>query len=140
MKLKLLKLARFFHLISKKKYDIKRQIELVRHSTLFDRKWYLKQNPDVAAQKKKINAAEHYVKYGWKEGRNPSKEFDGNAHLEEFPELYSKNLCPLFHYMTLHKELMPKVSVKEIIYNFLNKYSRKYKGKYDDYKLIARSK
>ena len=138
MKLKLLKLVRFFHIINKEKYNEKRQIEIVKKSPLFDRKWYLEQNPDVKA--KKIGAARHYVKYGWKEGRNPSPEFDGNTYLNEFPELYAKGWCPLFHYMTLHKELMPKVTVKEIMHNLANKYFKKYKGKSNDYKLIAKSK
>lgn len=138
MKLKLLKIARFFHLISKRKYNEKRQIEVVKKSPLFDAKWYLAQNPDIKS--KKMGAAKHYVKYGWKEGRNPSKDFDGNAYLQEYPELVAKNWCPLFHYMTLHKELMPKVSIKEIMHNLANKYSKRYQGKSNDYKLIAKSK
>lgn len=137
MKLKLLKIARFFHLISKRKYNEKRQIEIVKKSPLFDAKWYLVQNPDIKSNK--IGAAKHYVKYGWKEGRNPSKDFDGNAYLQEYPELVAKNWCPLFHYMILHKELMPKVSIKEIMHNLANKYSKRYQGKSNDYKLIAKS-
>ncbi len=109
MKLKLLKLVRFFHLINKEKYNEKRQIEIVKKSPLFDRKWYLSQNPDVKA--KKIGAAKHYVKHGWKEGRNPSKDFDGNAYLQEYPELVAKNWCPLFHYEMLNKSNNIKVNI-----------------------------
>ena len=96
MKLKLLKLVRFFHLINKEKYNEKRQIEIVKKSPLFDRKWYLSQNPDVKA--KKIGAAKHYVKYGWKEGRNPSLEFNGFEYLEICPDVKNANICPLVHY------------------------------------------
>lgn len=151
MKLKLLKLIRFFHLINKEKYNEKRQIEIVKKSPLFNKKWYLSQNPDVKA--KKMGAAKHYVKHGWKEGRKPSLEFDGNEYLNEFPELREKNWCPLFHYMLEHKELMIKVSYREkldkiklkladkcakkgIKLKFLNKYE----GKSKDYILIAKSK
>lgn len=134
MNLRTLKVLRFFHLINKKKYNEKRQIEIVKASPLFDAKWYLEQNPDVKA--KKIGAARHYVKHGWKEGRNPSKEFDTKAYLEQYPELVEKNWCPLFHYMLEHKELLEKalVKIKE-----KEKSATKTKQN-DDYKLIARSK
>ena len=79
MQLGMLKIVRLFHLISKKKYNEKRQTELVKHSKLFDSKWYLANNPDVRS--KKMSAAKHYVKHGWKEGRNPSQNFDGNAYI-----------------------------------------------------------
>ena len=115
MNLKLLKIIRFFHLINKKNYNEKRQIEIVKNSPLFDAKWYLAQNPDVKA--KKIGAAKHYVKYGWKEGRNPSPDFDTEEYLAEYPELEEKNWCPLFHYILEHKELRPitkKIDVLDV--------------------------
>ena len=134
MNLWTLKICRIFHLISKVKYDEKRQIEIVKASPLFDAKWYLEQNPDVKA--KKISAARHYVKWGWKEGRNPSKEFDTEAYLEQYPELLEKNWCPLFHYMLAHKELMQKANtkIKE------KKTKTKKTTESTDYKLIAKSK
>ena len=95
MNLKLLKVIRFFHLINKKNYNEKRQIEIVKNSPLFDAKWYLAQNPDVKASK--VGAVKHYVKYGWKEGRNPSPDFDGNTYLNMYPDIH--NICPLVHYI-----------------------------------------
>lgn len=97
MKLAILKFIRLFHLISKEKYNQKRQIELVKASDLFDTKWYLAVNPDV--KEKKLGAAKHYVKYGWKEGRNPSPKFDGNQYLSDYPEVAEKGICPLVHYI-----------------------------------------
>ena len=97
MKLILLKFARLLHILNKHKYNEQRQIELVKQSPLFDRKWYLSQNPDVKA--KRIGAAKHYVKHGWKEGRNPSTQFDGNAYLRDNPDIQSANICPLVHYI-----------------------------------------
>lgn len=97
MKLAILKFIRLFHLISKEKYNKKRQIELVKASDLFDTKWYLAVNPDV--KEKKLGAAKHYVKYGWKEGRNPSPKFDGNQYLSDYPEVAEKGICPLVHYI-----------------------------------------
>ena len=51
MNLTVLKLIRMFHLISKEKYNQKRQIELVKASSLFDTKWYLALYPDVMTRK-----------------------------------------------------------------------------------------
>lgn len=96
MNLKLLKIARFFHLIKKEKYKEKRQIEIVKKSPFFDAKWYLEENPDVKASK--MDAAEHYVKFGWKEGRNPSLDFDTNDYLFLNPDIKIENICPLFHF------------------------------------------
>lgn len=110
MNLKALKILRLFHLLSKRKYDEKRQIELVNACPLFDAKWYLEQNPDVRA--KKMGAARHYAKVGWKEGRNPSKEFSTKDYVRKYPELISKNWCPLFHYMLEHKELISSNKLK----------------------------
>ena len=156
MNLKLLKIVRFFHLINKKNYNEKRQIEIVKRSPLFDAKWYLAQNPDVKT--KKIGAAKHYVKYGWKEGRNPSPDFGTEEYLAEYPELRVKNWCPLFHYMLEHKELMPQIDYKVFWNTYCQKYVinainyakqqrfkieeifGKYKGKDINYKIIAQSK
>lgn len=96
MNLKLLKIVRFFHLINKKNYNEKRQIEIVKKSPLFDAKWYLAQNPDVKA--KKIGAAKHYVKYGWKEGRNPSDKFSTKKYLDNNIDVKKADINPLVHY------------------------------------------
>lgn len=93
----LLKTMRLLHLIDKEKYNQKRYVELVKASPLFDTRWYLAQNPDVKA--KKISAARHYVKFGWKEGRNPGPNFDGNAYLAENDDVAAAGICPLVHYL-----------------------------------------
>lgn len=98
MKLKLLKIARFFHLISERRYNLKFEIEIVKRSQLFDDKWYLEQYPDVATHKKEMSAAGHYVKYGWKEGRNPSLLFNTKDYLNINQDVKGANVCPLYHY------------------------------------------
>lgn len=118
MKLKLLKLVRLFHLINKEKYNEKRQIEIVKKSPLFDRKWYLSQNPDVKA--KKMGAAKHYVKHGWKEGRNPSEKFDTNDYLTFNADVAKLGINPLFHYEVFGKEegriiIQPDKNKKKVI-------------------------
>jgi hypothetical protein len=46
----------------------------------FDTKFYLNQNPDVAAAG--VNPLQHYETYGWKEGRDPSYFFDTRKYLQ----------------------------------------------------------
>ena len=45
----------------------------------------------------------HYLQFGWKEGRNPSAKFDGNAYLNRKPYLKANNTCPLVHYLKFRK-------------------------------------
>lgn len=92
-----LKLTRFMHLISKKKYEEKRQIALIEASPLFDKKWYLSQYPDV--KKRKMKAAKHYVKIGYKEGRNPSPYFNSRDYLRRYKDVAELNINPLVHYL-----------------------------------------
>ena len=98
------KTLRIFHIISKQEfkkrtasYDEKRKIALISKSPLFDKQWYIAQNPDVAT--KKINPAKHYYKHGWKEGRNPSPYFDGNKYLNQYPDVADADRNPLVHYL-----------------------------------------
>ncbi len=98
------KTLRIFHIISKQEfkkrtasYDDKCKIALISRSPLFDKKWYLEQNPDVRT--KKQNAAKHYYKHGYKEGRNPSPYFDGNAYLRNNPDVADAGRNPLVHYL-----------------------------------------
>ena len=71
-------------------------------SDFFDSKYYLKENPDVA--KAKVNPILHYLKFGWKEGRNPSAKFDGNEYLNKRPDVRVAGICPLVHYLKFGKE------------------------------------
>ena len=75
---------------------------LLLKSDLFDSKYYLKENPDVA--KAKVNPILHYLKFGWKEGRNPSAKFDGNEYLNKRTDVRIAGICPLVHYLKFGKE------------------------------------
>jgi hypothetical protein len=70
---------------------------LLRTSSLFDKRWYLEQNPDVAKAGK--DPVFHYVRSGAKEGRNPSLQFDGNWYLVENPDVTAAGVNPLVHYV-----------------------------------------
>jgi hypothetical protein len=70
---------------------------LIWRSGLFDRHYYLLENPDV--RKADMDPLWHFVKIGWKEGRNPSENFDISKYLENNEDLRSMNLNPLVHYI-----------------------------------------
>lgn len=72
------------------------ETSLVKHSRFFDSRWYLKTYPDIAEAK--IDAAYHYVKYGWRESRNPGPNFNTRAYLIANPDVARADACPLVHY------------------------------------------
>lgn len=98
----ILRLEKGLGLISKKTYN-KRVLNLkVKHSGLFDCQWYLRQYPDV--KKAKMNPVNHYLQYGWTEGRNPSPKFDNNYYLNTHRDVAAANICPLLHYIDYGRE------------------------------------
>ena len=71
--------------------------EVVRRSVLFDRTWYNATYVDVAAAG--VDPAEHYVRFGAAEGREPSPWFSGKAYLEKNPDVAATRANPLLHYI-----------------------------------------
>ena len=76
--------------------------QVIAHSDLFDAEWYLKQNPDVAANK--IDPVLHYLEQGWKEGREPSARFSGKVYLDSYEDVKEANINPLLHYETFGRK------------------------------------
>ncbi|CAG9255576.1 hypothetical protein PUN4_240021 [Paraburkholderia unamae] len=72
--------------------------EVVRRSVYFDRNWYLETYPDVATNG--LEPAEHYVRYGAAEGREPGPWFSGKDYVERNGDLQGAQVNPLVHYMT----------------------------------------
>jgi len=68
-----------------------------RLSALFDAAWYLQRNPDVAESGK--DPLDHYLNFGWKEGRAPSPWFDPRFYLRQCPGDECQNQAPLRHYV-----------------------------------------
>ena len=79
-----------------------RDYYLIKKSNLFDSEYYLEQNEDV--KKAKVDPIKHYLKFGWKEGRNPSADFDGNDYLNKRSDVKVAGICPLVHYLKFGKE------------------------------------
>ena len=62
-----------------------------------DREYYLSNNADVRAAG--VDPAAHYLKYGWREGRNPNANFDTNLYIGRHMAPMGKFYCPLVHYV-----------------------------------------
>lgn len=85
-------------ILNEKKYQD--DINTISKSKYFDKKWYLKTYSDVAHAK--VNPAEHYLNFGWKEGRQPSPDFNATQYQMYYP--YIRNINPLLHYEKIGKK------------------------------------
>jgi FkbM family methyltransferase len=74
-----------------------RDARLVSASSLLDREWYLRQNPDVAAAH--VNPLRHYLRRGAFEGRDPNPWFDSNWYLRQYQDVAKAGVNPLVHYL-----------------------------------------
>ena len=63
---------------------------------LFDATYYLVHNPDVAAAG--IDPYQHYMTYGWHEGRNPSALFNTNFYLTQNRDVAAAGVNPISHF------------------------------------------
>ena len=63
---------------------------------LWDPEYYLHENRDVA--KAGVSPIEHYIKYGYKENRNPSKGYKTSDYFAINPDCLLLGLSPLEHY------------------------------------------
>lgn len=80
-----------------KKLKFHRDYRLIRRSGLFDDNYYLLNNPDV--RRADVNPLMHFVKFGWREGRNPSEYFDTNYYLQTNADVQKEGINPLIHYV-----------------------------------------
>ena len=70
---------------------------LIQASGLFDPAWYLAEYPDVA--KAGVDPLDHFLKKGWREGRNPSAGFDTLDYLKSYPAVARARENPLLDYL-----------------------------------------
>lgn len=89
-------MKQFYIKLLKKTKQYKNDVEYIRHSRLFDKKWYLKTYPDVAACG--ISPAQHYLNFGWLDGKNPSPKFNTRLYLDNNRDVASAAINPLLHY------------------------------------------
>jgi SAM-dependent methyltransferase len=78
-------------------FRLLRNLFLVRSSGLFDRSWYLSNNPDVAQAK--VNPLIHYLRNGGVEGRDPGPNFSSKWYLDTYADVRKAGINPLVHYL-----------------------------------------
>ena len=66
----------------------------IKNSLLFDAAWYRK----TYGYGEYLDAAEHYLKIGWREGKNPSAFFSTADYLQKNPDVANADLNPLLHF------------------------------------------
>jgi len=79
----------------------RKQYRQIKRSRMFDKAYYLLTYPDV--RKADIDPLMHFIKEGWKEGRNPSSTFNTQDYLKEYPDLLVSGMNPLIHYIQHHQ-------------------------------------
>ncbi|WP_166144826.1 glycosyltransferase [Methylosinus sp. RM1] len=78
--------------------DGDRAAEIAAIAPEFESEFYLRTNSDVAASGN--HPLLHFVDYGWKEGRNPSRLFWTKYYLAKYRDVADSNVNPFFHYIT----------------------------------------
>ncbi len=81
-----------------------RDYHLLKESPLFDPDYYLRYNPDI--RRRGTDPIRHFMKSGWREGRNPSAAFDVQYYFEQNPDLLKNGNVenPLLHYLKRGKK------------------------------------
>ncbi|WP_162541312.1 glycosyltransferase [Aggregatibacter actinomycetemcomitans] len=104
--------SRGYKLLMKiKKIFNKTDYDILRKSGLFNSEYYLNNNQDV--REANVDPIQHFLDYGWKEGRNPSPKFDLNSYLDSYNDVKSANINPLLHYVKYGKKEGRKIKPVE---------------------------
>ena len=103
---------------------------------MFDESYYLKTYPEV--KDLNINPITHYIKYGWKEGKNPSEKFDTNFYLESYKDVKDSNINPLFHYIKSGRKEKRKPNPNIEILTLSDKIKNKIKAVLKRYPFIKK--
>ncbi|MDB5443490.1 MAG: glycosyl transferase, group 1 family protein [Phenylobacterium sp.] len=63
----------------------------------FDGRFYLRAHPDVA--RAGLDPVEHFLVSGWREGRDPNRDFSVREYLEANPDVAEAGMNPFVHYL-----------------------------------------
>jgi len=80
---------------------------LISKSGLFDKKYYLENYPDV--RKADIDPIWHFIRWGWRERRNPSSAFNTEHYFLLNPDVNDFN--PLIHYILYGKDEKRRIKI-----------------------------
>lgn len=96
-----------------KRLRYKKWKKIIQKSGLFDSKYYLFAYPDI--REKDIDPIKHYIRFGAKEGRNPSKNFDTSFYLNTNEDVKQSGINPLVHYILHGKDEGRQIMIKKVI-------------------------
>lgn len=94
---------------------------IIAKSGYFDSNYYLRTYPDI--RKADINPLWHFIRIGWKEGRNPSSLFNTNYYLVSYNDVKIQRINPLIHYIKFgenEKRVISPPEPKRIPNNLVN--------------------
>lgn len=74
---------------------------LARLEPEFDESFYRRNNLDLDFSA--ITPLDHFARFGWREGRDPSTEFSVKGYLQNNPDVRDANMNPLLHYILAGK-------------------------------------
>lgn len=77
------------------KHFLEEEKTAVEHA--FDADYYLMRYPDVADRGHE--PLDHYMRFGWKEGRDPTATFSTSFYLEAYPDIKAANVDPFWHFV-----------------------------------------
>lgn len=82
----------------------KRWIDAIKvaRSGEFDARYYLLHNDDV--RRADWDPLRHYMRFGWKEGRDPSSRFSTSFYLQNNADVRQSGMNPLLHYVRFGKK------------------------------------
>jgi hypothetical protein len=72
-------------------------VELARRKGGVDQQWYLETHPDIAAAG--MDPVHHYLQFGWREGRDPRRNFSTRGYLAINREVARAGQNPFIHYL-----------------------------------------
>jgi hypothetical protein len=84
---------------SRKRRRLVQDYHKIAASPLFDKDWYLQNNPDIAAAN--VNPALHYLQHGGREGRAPGPHF--KAYMKATPDVVALGANPLLHFLETYR-------------------------------------
>lgn len=77
-------------------WSLEQEMSALRDSGLFESGWYLASYPDVSYAG--TEPLEHFCLFGWRERRNPNRQFDAEWYIQTYGELIG-DLNPLLDYV-----------------------------------------
>jgi len=82
-------------------FHFQARVRAIRASQLFDETFYLSTYADVVTYSP--GPLDHYLRYGYKEGRDPAPNVSTAGYFDEYPEAAQSGLDPLSHYLQIGK-------------------------------------